>query len=87
MSLFSLKEKTVAPFLMHSRANGLPIKLLCQRIEIVFQLKAQSLYWSNKYNTALGVAGRKSIKSIDESPTATHHIPSISLDGEIVERI
>jgi len=35
----------------------------------------------------LGVAGRKSIKSIEESHTSTHHIQSISLDGEIVERM
>ncbi|MEI8253438.1 MAG: hypothetical protein WCG25_06970 [bacterium] len=35
----------------------------------------------------MGVAGKKSIKSIDERPTSTHHIPSISLDGDIVARI
>jgi hypothetical protein len=82
-----LQEYTVAHCFTNSNIRGFHTKLLCHTIVTIFHLTLYKLYSCNIFITAFGVAGTKSIKSIDDSPVSIHHIPSISLSGAIVESI
>jgi hypothetical protein len=80
-------ENTVHHCLINSSTNGLPTKLLCHMTVIIFHLRLYKSYSFSIFITAFGVAGTKSIKSIDDSQFNIHHIQSISLFGAIVDNI
>jgi len=80
-------ENTVAHCLINSKTRGFHTKLLCHITVIIFHLILYKSYSLSIFTTAFGVAGTKSIKSIDDKPFNTPPIPSISLFGEIVDKI
>gem|GEM_PF-1199710 len=85
--LFSLNDATVAHLLTQSIMSGLPTILLCHMIDTVLPFISPSPCLSSKYKTALGVAGIKSIRSIDDNPVKTPPNQSISFVGVIEDKI
>jgi hypothetical protein len=87
MGVLLLQEYTVAHCFTNSSISGFQTKLLCPIIVIIFHLISYRLYSCNILITAFGVAGTKSIRSIEDSPFNIHPIQSISLFGDIVDSI
>jgi hypothetical protein len=82
-----LVENTVHHCLINSKTRGFQTKLLCHITVIVFHLKSYKLYSLSIFTTAFGVAGTKSIKSIEDNQFNIHHIQSMSLFGDILDKI